>query len=71
MHQGMTGILMNIGKVDSCGPKELVVKMRVLPKKITGETVLLTPDADYDNWKFIRSSTGQNMSGAVGLEFSR
>lgn len=67
----MTGILMNIGKVDVCGPKNLVVKMRVLPKKITRETVLVTPDADCDNRKFIRSTTGQNMSSAGGLEFSR
>lgn len=64
MHQGITGILMNIGKVDVYGPKNLVVKMRVLPKKITRETVRVTPDADCNNRKFIRSITGQNMSSA-------
>jgi hypothetical protein len=37
------------GPIYGCGPKKLVDKIRVLPKKINGETVLLTPDANCDN----------------------
>jgi hypothetical protein len=47
-----------------------LVKLRTL-KKIAGETILHTRDPDCDDWKFIRSSVGQNISGEGKSGFSR
>ena len=40
-----------------------MVELWVFPKKIRWESKPLPPDCDCDDWRFIRSTTGQNMYG--------